>query len=375
MSKIFDCSKIAQGQSFVGRKDELKKLSSHFVFQTNTVLLAPRGWGKTSLIFKAAEEAMHKENTLRFCHVDLSNVRNEERFYELLARSVMRAVSSTQEEVLDNVRRYFPHTQPRISFRTDSLDSLEVDFDWEDARRNADEILDLPFSVAKDRGLKVVVCVDEFHSISLFSDPEALLDRMKARWPRHQGVAYCISASPVSLVEKFVKSAPMFYRYGETMSLGPVRRTDMVKLIRDKFADTAKYIDNENAAFLLDLSGETPVYVYLLAQLSWMGTSVVCSREVIAEAHSILADQMGPVFENLTASLTSQQLCYIHAVLAGETVMSTSEVLHRHHITSATSASRSKASLLERGIIYQMDGRIHMADPIYAFWLKNRYFD
>ena len=56
MSKLFDCSKIAQGSSFVGRKDELKKLSSHFVFQTNTVLLAPRGWGKTSLIFKAAEE-------------------------------------------------------------------------------------------------------------------------------------------------------------------------------------------------------------------------------------------------------------------------------------------------------------------------------
>ena len=153
MSKLFDCSKIAQDQSFVGRKDELKKLSSHFVFQTNTVLLAPRGWGKTSLIFKAAEEAMHKEKALRFCHVDLSNVRNEERFYELLARSVMRTISSTREEVLDNVRRYFPHTQPRISFRTDSLDSLEVDFDWEDARRNADEILDLPFSVAKDRGV------------------------------------------------------------------------------------------------------------------------------------------------------------------------------------------------------------------------------
>ena len=102
MSKLFDCSKIAQGQSFVGRKDELKKLSSHFVFQTNTVLLAPRGWGKTSLIFKAAEEAMHKEKTLRFCHVDLSNVRNEERFYELLARSVMRTISSTREEVFSS---------------------------------------------------------------------------------------------------------------------------------------------------------------------------------------------------------------------------------------------------------------------------------
>ena len=102
---------------------------------------------------------------------------------------------------------------------------------------------------------------------------------------------------------------------------------------------------------------------------------MVCSREVVLQSFETIVDQMDMVFRNITDSLTVQQLCYLHAVIAGETVISTSEVLHRHHITSATSASRSKAALLERGIVYNSDGRIFMTDPVYSYWLKNRFFN
>ncbi len=372
MSKIFDFSKIAEGSDFVGREDEVKRLSSDFIFLTNTALLAPQGWGKSSLVHKAALEATHREKNIRFCFVDLSTVRNEERFYELLAEGVLKAVSQGQEEVVYNVRKYFPNTSPRVSF--DASGSFTVDFDWEEIRQNQDELLDLPYIVAKDKGVKMVVCIDEFNAVSLFTDPEALLERFKKRWPRHDGVAYCICSTPLSLVDKFLKSTPMFYRYGNIVTLAHVRRSDMVKAIREKFADSARYLDNEIAGLIMELVGDQAFYTQQLAHLSWLGSSVVCSREVVLQAHETMVDQMELVFRNITDSLTTQQLCYLHAVLAGETVISTSEVLHRHHISSATSASRSKTALLERGIVCNVNGRISVTDPIYAFWLKNRYF-
>ena len=372
MSKLFDYSKIAEDRHFVGREDEVKKLSGDFVFLTNTALLAPQGWGKSSLVHRAAQEARHKEKNIRFCLVDLSNVRNEERFYELLVQGVLRAVSESQEEVVDNVRKYFPHTSPRVSF--DASGAFTVDLDWEEIRRNQDELLDLPYCVAKATGYKVVVCIDEFNSISLFSDPEALLDRFRMRWPRQDGVAYCVSSTPLALTEKFLKSSPMFYRYGNIMYLNHIRRQDVVKSIRDRFADGAKYLDNEVAGLIAELVGDHAFYTQQLAHLSWLGTSVVCSKEVVMQAHETIVDHMELVFRNITDSLTTQQLCYLHAVLAGETVISTSEVLHRHHISSATSASRSKAALLERGIVCSTGGKICFADPLYAFWLKSRYF-
>ena len=66
MGKIFNYNGIAQDIHFVGRETEIKKLSSDFVFLTNTAILAPQGWGKSSLVRQAAKVASHKERKLRF---------------------------------------------------------------------------------------------------------------------------------------------------------------------------------------------------------------------------------------------------------------------------------------------------------------------
>ena len=87
MEQLFEYSRPVDNQDFVGRKAEVEKISADFIFLTNTIILAPQGLGKSSLVRKAAMEASHREKKLRFCYLDLFNVRNEERFYELYAES------------------------------------------------------------------------------------------------------------------------------------------------------------------------------------------------------------------------------------------------------------------------------------------------
>ena len=374
MSKVFDYSKIAENQDFIGRKDEISRLSANFVFLTNTIVIAPQGWGKSSLVNHAAKEARHKEKNLRFCYLSLSNVRNEERFYELLAQSILRAVCVDKQSVLDYAARFFRGSRPRLSFSDDSVGSLIVDFDWEDIRRNQEEILNLPNAIAAETGLKLVVCVDDFQNVDTFQQPEQLVETLREVWKSQKGVGYCVCGQGNAFMESFAKNTPMFYRYGEIMTLGKIKKSEMVTYVRERFADNAKYLDNDIAGYIVELVDNHPFYVQQLAHVSWLSASVVCSREVIRQAHETIVDQMGLVFKSITSSLTTQQLCYLHAILAGETIISTAEVLHRHHITSATSASRSKTALLERGIICNIDGKIINSDPIYAYWLKNRYF-
>ena len=166
----------------------------------------------------------------------------------------------------------------------------------------------------------------------------------------------------------------MFHLYGDVIHLSQVSRSDMVRSIRDNFADNAKYIDVEVAELIVDLAGNNAFYTHRLAHLARIGSVIECSRNVVLDAHETILTHMDLVFRNMTEGLTTQQLCYLHAVLSGETVISTSEVLHRHRISSATSASRSKVALLERGVICNVDGKICFSDPIYASWLKSRYF-
>jgi len=52
-----------------------------------------------------------------------------------------------------------------------------------------------------------------------------------------------------------------------------------------------------------------------------------------------------------------QQLCYLKAVVRGERSISSTETMHLYGITSPTSASRSKATLVKRDILDRQSRR------------------
>lgn len=374
MEKLFEYSKAVENQYFVGRKEEISRLSTNFIFLTNTVVVAPQGWGKTSLVLQAAKVAGIKEPKLRFCHVDLSVVRDEEGFLTLLAQSVLRAVSAGVEDAVSNVKRYFTRIEPKIGFGNGSVSDISLEFDTGDIRADRDLFIDFPSVVAKATGLRILVCIDEFHNIDTFSDPQSLLLRLQECWNLHKDVAYCLCGNGNAMMEKFVSNAKMFRMFGDRMDLGRIPYMDLVKYIRGRFADSGKYVDNEIAGYIIDKADSNPFYIQELAHFSWMNTSVVCSKEVVDGVFSAVVDSMHMIFSTVTSGLTSQQLCYLHAVLASEKVISSSDVLHRHGISSATSASRSKAALMEKGIIHNSGGTICFTDPLYAYWLGHRYF-
>ena len=374
MEKLFEYSKPVDSQEFVGRKAEVEKISADFVFLTNTIILAPQGLGKSSLVRKAAAEASHREKKLRFCYLDLFNVRNEERFYELYAESVLKAVSPTLEDAVGNLSRFFTLPSPKLNFTSPAVDGVCLDYDWSEVRRYKDHILQIPMRVAEATGLRLVVCIDNFHAIENFEDLNTFMGLLKTYWVTGHSVAYCLCAQENATMNDFLKTVKPFSVYADIIRLGKIDSIAFSRHLRDKFADSGKYLDAEVASLIVHISGSHPSYAQQLAHLSWMNTSVVCSKEVVMEAHQTIINQMHNLFSIITSSLTTQQLCYLHAVLCGETVISTAEVLHRHHISSATSASRSKVALLQRGILYFVGGKMELSDPLYAYWLRSRYF-
>ena len=87
---------------------------------------------------------------------------NEEHFYALLAQKVIVATSTKWEEAVENTKSFFSHLVPKISIGTDPTNEVSIDFDWEAVKHNPDEDLDLVEKIAKKKGLKIVICVDEF---------------------------------------------------------------------------------------------------------------------------------------------------------------------------------------------------------------------
>lgn len=147
-----------------------------------------------------------------------------------------------------------------------------------------------------------------------------------------------------------------------------------MQFFQSRFRDTGKHITEEAASLIAKHTDNHPYYAQQLAQLTWLRTGEDCSVEIVRKAHEALVEQLSLLFVTITETLTTQQLNYLHALLAGEKAISSTEVMHRYRISSPTSIARSKATLIKNDILDNQAGMISFQDPIYAYWLKTCYF-
>lgn len=375
METPFIFGKIATEKNFTDRKLETANLVQNFSSLINTIIISPRRWGKSSLVNKAAKLAMEQDSKLRICHIDLFNVRNEENFYSLLAQNVIAATSSKWEEAVENAKSFLSHLVPKISIGSDPTNEVSIDFDWETVKQNPDEVLDLAEKIAKKKGLKIVICVDEFQNIAEFTDPDYFQKKLRSHWQQHQSVAYCLYGSKRHMMmEVFTNSSKPFYKFGDLIFLNKIDTPYLVDFFNSRFADTGKAINEDAANLIAKLVDNHPYYAQQLAQQSWLRTMKVCTVEIVWEAHAALVEQLSLLFVTITEKLTTQQLNYLKALIAGEKAITSTDVMHRYQISSTTSIARSKATLIKNDILDNKAGKISFQDPIYAYWLKTEYF-
>lgn len=375
METPFIFGKIATDKNFTDRETETSCLIQNFTSLINTIIISPRRWGKSSLVNKAAKLAMEQESKLRVCNIDLFNVRNEEHFYSLLAQKVIAATSSKWEEAVESAKSFFSHLVPKISIGTDPGNEVSIDFDRDTVKHIPDEILDLAERIAKKKNLKIAICIDEFQNISEFTDPDYFQKKLRSHWQQHQNVAYCLYGSKRHMMmEAFTNSSKPFYKFGNLMFLDKIGTQYLMEFISRRFADTGKEIADEASRLIVELVDNHPYYAQQLAQQSWLRSKDVCTVDIVHEAHTALVEQLSLLFVTITETLTTQQLNYLKALIAEEKAISSTEVMHRYHISSTTSIARSKAALIKNDILDNKAGKISFQDPIYAYWLKTEYF-
>ena len=285
------------------------------------------------------------------------------------------ATSNRWEEAVESAKKFFSRLIPKISISSGPTNEVSVDSEWEEVKYNPDEVLDLAEKIAREKGLKVVVCVDEFQNIAEFSEPDYFQKKLRSHWQHHQHVAYCLYGSKRHMMlDVFTNASKPFYKFGNLIFLNKIEASCLVEFFQGRFVDTGKRITVEASRLIAGLTDNHPYYAQQLAQLSWLRTKEVCTEETVREAHAALVEQLSLLFVTITEALTTQQLNYLRALIAGEKSISSTEVMHRYRITSTTSISRSKAALVKNDILDNQAGKYSFQDPIYAYWLKTQYF-
>ena len=362
-----------EGNTFTDRKEETNRLKMNFLYGVNTILISPRRMGKTSLVEKVC--SLVENESLKIAKIDTFGCRSEHDFINAFATAVVRATSTKWEEWMENAKTFLSRFVPKISIGQDPLSEFSIALEYNNSNTVTEDILQLPETIAKQKGIKIVICIDEFQQIADFPDSLTFQKKLRGIWQLQSNVSYCLYGSKKHMMETMFQSqSHPFYRFGDLLYLNKISEADWVEYICGRFNVTGKEISPELATEICTVTDRYSSYVQQLSWLVWLRTDFQATKEDVEYGIDHMLDACEPLFIQQTESLSSYQMNFLRALTDGVTTGFTrSEILNNYQLGTAANISRLKKALTEKDLItLTAPKKLEISDPILALWLKRR---
>lgn len=362
------------GDNFTDRINETARLKNNFIYGINTVLISPRRWGKTSLVKRVCD--ISNSDSLKTVYIDIFSCRNEKEFIDAYATAILKQTSTKFEEFVDSAKKFITHLIPVFHIGTDPLNDYSLSLEWRDKAPNIDEILQLPEKIAASKGIKIVVCIDEFQQIAEFNDSKTFQKKLRTVWQLQRNVSYCILGSKKHLMnELFEKHSLPFYKFGDSIYLPKIPTPNWIAYICERFQSTGKNISTSLAERVAVSVENHSSYVQQLAWLLWIYSDREATQENLTDAFKDLIDQNSLLFEKQTENLSSYQMNFLRAITNGVTSeFASQEIIQKYKLGSSANVSAIKKALIAKELIDIEKKQVTITDPVMKLWLKQQYF-
>ena len=371
MENPFVFGKAAEGAYFTDRKEDARRLTANLTHGINTILISPRRWGKTSLVKRVIREC--DDPSVKFVFIDVFQCKSEFDFCRVFAREVIKQTSSVIEEWVAMAKGFLSNISPKFSFGSDPLNDFSVSFEWSPNGETADSILALPEKIAQKKGVRIVVCIDEFQQVADFQDSVSWQKQLRSSWQHQQHATYCLFGSKKHLMDSFFNDKSMpFYKFGDLMFLGKIPTAEWVGYICYQFARSGKSISTDLAQRICDLTENLSSYVQQLSWLVWYKTNREVTEQDIDAALADLLEQNKVFFQREIEQLTEFQLNFLRAVASGITTgLNCKGVIKKYNLESSANVQSIKKALLKKDLIYIENHEVNFDDPLLKLWLQN----
>lgn len=355
---------------FIGRQAEMERLAANFRYGINTILLSPRRWGKTSLVNKVA--AMVNSKDIIVVTMDIFSCRNEYDFYNLFSEAILKQTSSKVDEWKDLAKGFIERLVPKISLSLDGQSEYGVSLGITPKTHQPEEVLALPEMIANRKDCHIVVCIDEFQQVGEFPDSMSVQKRMRSVWQHQKNVSYCLYGSRMHMMTNlFQKKSYPFYKFGELLYLKNIPLETWVPYIQGGFAKQGKHISEPLVKQLCESVDYQSSYVQQLAYDTLLLTDKEVTEDILKAALNDLIDQNSVVYIEQTQSLTSYQLNFLRAILAGQSSdFGKKAIREAFDLGSPSNIARLKNTLIDKELIEMTPKGFIIADPVLRLWLK-----
>ena len=371
MENPFIIGKAAEGDYFINRVEDRRRLNANLTHGVNTVIISPRRWGKTSLV-KNVLSSIDDERFLTV-FVDVFRCKSEYEFYRNFSTCVIKQTSSKIDEWVETVKTFLSGITPKFSFGSDPLNDFSLSFEWNERDDAEDEILSLPQKIAEKKGKKIIVCLDEFQQIAEFPSSVDFQKKLRSVWQHQQDVTYCMLGSKKHLMENFFSNKSMpFFKFGDMMFLKKIEITEWIPFICRNFSNTGKSISEKQAERICNVTACQSSYVQQLSWITWYKTEGITTDKNIDSAIDDLLEQNKTFFQSDVEQLTELQYNFMRAVADGVTQGFTrKDILRKYRLESSANVQAIKKAMISKDLIYMDDdGNIQFNDPLFSLWVR-----
>jgi hypothetical protein len=343
----------------------------------DVLVYAPRRYGKSSLVLRAAQRAIRKKILVGYC--DLMRTPTKERFAAALAKTIYSDLETAAGQAIERATRLFRGLRITPTIEVDPIDA-SLRFAFHAGRRRAaiddtiEALLALPGEIAAERKRRAVLVFDEFQEI-------VTLDRhypnlMRAVFQEQPEVGHVYLGSKRHVLDRiFDDENEPFWRSAKRLEIGPIAPAEFARFLRRRFEETEKSIDDEALKRLLGATGGHPYGTQELAYFLWelvptghfarLGDVEAALAQVIRSEHNHFAklwDDAPHAQRLLMLALAEEPTGSLYAAGYSE----------RHDLPPKPALQRAIGALVTKEVVARDEDRVYrVAEPFFSDWLRN----
>lgn len=357
----FQVTKPVAPAEVIDREEETARLLSLAEEGNNARLVAPRRYGKTSLLRRV--QSRFDEVGWVTVYVDLLGIVTLEDFAQRVERAYSDALTGTIAKWFAGLRRSL---RPALTVGGGPVPA-SASVDLGTGRREALVArLALPTKVFEKTGRKVHVVFDEFQELDAVGGQADAVVRSEIQ---HHGemASYVFAGSQLRMMEMlFSDRKRAFYGQTEGVFLRPLEAEPLAEYLASRFERTDKDITEPALGALLDLVGGHPQRAMAAAHALWNATDRTADLDQWEAARSFLMAAVEDELKTAWVELSATQRRTLVAVSSGRPPYQRSDGR-----SQGAAVARALESLEGRGVITRVDGRWHVVDPLLADWVRS----
>ena len=378
ISNPFYYGDLALDDAFTDRASELKSLEADLRNGQNVALIAPRRYGKSSLVRRATQRLA--ATGVLVAEVDLMKTPTKEKLASALARSIYRDLAKgkavkAKEQAKDQLKMFAGlRIAPVITVNPEDASfsfSFSTSHAEEDIDATLERLFELPAQLAAEQKKRVVLYFDEFQEI-IDIDPK-LPTLMRAVFQEQPEVAHVYAGSKRDMMTRlFSHRNEPFYRSAKVMEIGLIPVGLFKRFVRARFDATDRGIADAVLDALLETTRGHPYGTQELAYALWEevpeGFTAQTSDLEVALATVLRAENAH--FTLLWEKISRAQRLVLQALAAEPGRVQASGYRATFSLPAASTVQRAIEALAgDELVARRADGAYEIIEPFLAEWV------